>query len=92
MKLSENNARFAIVYNAFHSGGVASYHASFSAAEAAQRRARIGSCCCGCCQIVPILPDAAEEMQRAGYIDIPPLLQDIPEYTGDELSPYVLRR
>lgn len=96
MKLSENNARFAVVYNAFHGGGVTSYHASLSAAEAAQRRARVGGCCCGCCAVVPITPDAAAEMHRAweaaGYIDDLPFLADIPQYTGAEFSPYVLCR
>ena len=91
MRLSSANSRFAIVRTAFHGGGVLSYHLSLSAAEAAKRRGRVGLCCCGCCAVIPVTAEAVEEMRRSGgYIDIPPLLAEIPEYTGNEFSPYTI--
>ena len=61
MKLSENSARFAVVYNAFHGGGVTSYHASLSAAEAAQWRSFCGSQ--GLAPAPKLAPDFSQDFQ-----------------------------
>lgn len=54
MKLSENNANFAVVKTAFHGGGILSLHVSAEAAERAARRFRQRDCTCGCCRVVTV--------------------------------------
>lgn len=61
MKLSEKNARYAIVKTAFHNGGTLSFHISLSAAEKKASDFR-GDCKCGCCEVVPVTAEAREEM------------------------------
>lgn len=76
MKLSENNARFAVVLTAFHGGGAKSFHVSLDAAERKAGSLR-GTCQCGCCAVIPITEDARAEMWSAGDIT---LYADLPEY------------
>lgn len=54
MRLTENNARFAVVKTAFHGGGVISYHYSADQADRAARKFRQPDCSCGCCRVVPV--------------------------------------
>lgn len=67
MKITEKNAKFAIVRTAFHGGGAASFHNSLVAAERALKKEILKSCQCGCAAIVPITTAAREEMEKAGY-------------------------
>lgn len=89
------NAKYAVVRTAFHGGGVESVHKSLTAAERAAKAYRKSGCECGCCAVIPITVQAREEMPNHGRDicdNLIPLLEDIPEYTGNEFSPYVLRR
>lgn len=89
------NAKYAVVRTAFHGGGVESVHKSLTAAERAAKAYRKSGCECGCCAVIPITVQACEEMPNHGRDicdNLIPLLEDIPEYTGNEFSPYVLRR
>lgn len=87
MILSPENSGFAVVRTAFHGGGVVSYHKSLKAAERAQRRHTVPGCTCGCCAVIPVTPEAVAQMHASGYIDVFPLLNRIPAYTGDN-CPY----
>ena len=88
MKLTEKNARFAVVRTAFHRGGTVSFHRSLQAAERAARRARVGECCCGCCGVVPVTVDAWREMHDAPEwwyaYDERRLYADLPDYDGSQ--------
>ena len=89
------NARYAVVRTAFHGGGVISSHKSLAAAEKAAKKYRNPECSCGCCAIVPITAEAREEMPDHGRDmcgQLLKLLEEIPEYTDNNFSPYVLRR
>lgn len=95
MKLNENNANFAVVGTAFHGGGVISYHKSLRAAERSARCSVVGECDCGCCGVVPITESARREMMqfyRYNIRDDIRLLHEIPFYSGNERSPYMLCR
>lgn len=59
MRLTENNAKFAVVKTAFHGGGILSLHISAEAAERAARKYKQNDCKCGCCRVVPITELAA---------------------------------
>ena len=99
MKLTEKNARFAVVRTAFHRGGTVSFHVSLQAAERRVKRLRgVAGRACGCCEIVPVTIEAREEMEAAvneyGYEKYPPhfaepedphlaLYHQIPDYTPD---------
>lgn len=61
MKLSEKNAKYAIVKTAFHAGGTLSFHNSLEAANRKAVNFR-GTCMCGCCAVVPVTAEAREEM------------------------------
>ena len=86
MRLTEKNARFAVVRTAFHRGGTVSFHRSLRAAERAAQRARVGECCCGCCGVVPVTVDAWREMPDApvAYNGRRLLYADLPEYNGNQ--------
>nr|DAU29779.1 MAG TPA: hypothetical protein [Caudoviricetes sp.] len=89
------NARYAVVRTAFHGGGVISSHKSLAAAEKATNKYRNPECVCGCCAVVPITAEAREEMPDHGRDmcgQLLKLLEEIPEYTDNNFSPYVLRR
>lgn len=89
------NAKYAVVRTAFHGGGVISSHKSLAAAERAAKKYRSVGCVCGCCAVIPITAQAREEMPNTGRDDcgeLIPLLDNIPIYTGNEFSPYVLCR
>lgn len=94
MKLTEKNAEFAVVATAFHHGGVISFHRSLDAAKEAARRWRGTVCQCGCCDVVPVTENARTEMLKDGsdqwYAERIQLFKDLPEYTGNEFSPYTL--
>lgn len=64
MKITEKNAKFAIVRTAFHGGGAASFHNSLEAAERALKKEILKSCQCGCAAIVPITTAAREEGEK----------------------------
>lgn len=89
------NARYAVIRTAFHGGGIISSHKSLAAAEKATKKYRSVECICGCCAVIPISSEAREEMPNHGRDicnNLIPLLKEVPEYTGNEFSPYVLRR
>lgn len=89
------NAKYAVVRTAFHGGGVVSSHKSLAAAEKAANKYRNPECECGCCAIVPITAEAREKMPDRGCDicgQLLPLLEEIPVYTDNNFSPYVLRR
>ena len=94
MKLTENNARFAVVKTAFHNGGTVSFHRSLYAAMRA-RDAFQGSCDCGCAGVVPVTKEARE---YARYMietcrGDSPLYAEYPEYdSSSRMSPYELCR
>lgn len=93
--MAMKNAKYAVVSTAFHGGGVISSHQSLAASEKAAKKCRIANCECGCCAVVPIATQAREEMPNHGRDicdNLIPLLEEIPVYTGNEFSPYVLRR
>lgn len=91
MKLNEKNARFAVVKTAFHGGGVISYHNSIEEAIKSDRKYSSGSCICGCCRVIPITEEARKELFERGYCSLhADLLEDIPCYTGNESSPYII--
>ena len=95
MKITSKSAKYAVVRTAFHGGGVVSVHRSLAAAWKAADAYRMESCTCGCCGVCPITAEARREMPDRGRDydgDLLPLLDEIPEYTGNELSPYSLRR
>ena len=83
MKLTEKNARFAVVRTAFHSGGTISFHKSFEAASKARDR-WIGesTCACGCAAVVPVTHEARREIAVKGgyYDDEHQLYADLPEW------------
>jgi len=62
MKLTENNAKFAIVKTAFHGGGTISFHNSLESAIKAEKQNTSETCTCECCGIVPITAEAKKEM------------------------------
>lgn len=89
------NAKYAVIRTAFHGGGVISSHKSLAAAEKAAKKYKSPDCSCGCCAVVPITNEEREEMPNYGRDmceHLLPLLQEIPAYTGNEFSPYVLCR
>lgn len=93
--MAMKNAKYAVVRTAFHGGGVESVHKSLTAAGRSAQAWRRSGCECGCCAVIPITVQAREEMPNHGRDDcgfLFPLLSEFPEYTGNELSPYVLRR
>ena len=91
MKLTEKNARFAVVKTAFHGGGVISYHNSIEEALKADKKFSSGGCICGCCRVIPITEEAREELVEQGYCSPrEDLFQEIPYYTGNEFSPYTI--
>jgi hypothetical protein len=95
MKITSKNTKYAVVRTAFHGGGVVSVHKSLAAAEKAAKKYRNPECSCGCCAVAPITDEARKEMPNHGRDmcgQLLPLLEEIPEYTGNEFSPYVLRR
>lgn len=64
MKLTLENAKFAVVRTAFHGGGIVSLH--MSAKQAIKRAIRecTPGCMCGCAEVFPILRgrEAAQEL------------------------------
>lgn len=91
MKLNEKNARFAVVKTAFHGGGVISFHRSLEEAIKSDRKYSSGGCICGCCRVIPITEEARKELFERGYCSLhEDLLEDIPRYTGNEFSPYII--
>ncbi len=89
------NAKYAVVRTAFHGGGIISLHKSLAAAEKSVKKYKNSECSCGCCAVIPITAQAREEMPERGHDvcdNLIPLLEEIPAYTGNEFSPYVLRR
>lgn len=95
MKITSKSAKYAVVRTAFHGGGVVSVHRSLAAAWRAADANRTEGCTCGCCSVRPITAEARREMPGRGRDyngDLLPLLDEIPEYTGNEFSPYSLRR
>lgn len=91
MKLTEKNAKFAVVRTAFHGGGVISFHNSMSEALKSERKYASGNCICGCCRVIPITEEARKELFEEGYCSRhADLLKDIPCYTGNEFSPYTI--
>lgn len=91
MKLNESNSQFAVVKTAFHGGGVISYHNSIEEAIKSDRKYSSGGCTCGCCRVIPITEEAREELFEQGYCNRhADLLKDIPCYTGNESSPYII--
>ena len=90
MKLTEKNAKFAVVKTAFHGGGVISYHNSLEETLKADKKFSSGGCICGCCRVIPITEEAREEIFEQGYCSRhADLLEDIPYYTGND-SPYAI--
>lgn len=63
MRLTKNNAKFAILTTAFHGGGVLGYYNNLDNAFKAAEKYR-GGCMCGCCSVVPITPAAQKEMNN----------------------------
>ena len=95
MRITSKSAAYAVVRTAYHGGGVESVHKSLTAAERAAKAYRRSGCECGCCAVIPITAQARQAMPDHGRDydgDLLPLLDEIPEYTGDEFSPYSLRR
>jgi hypothetical protein len=102
MKLTENNARFAVVKTAFHNGGAVSFHNSLEAAMKAKKKLQRGECVCGCADVVPVTIDAQNEIVAARdrwnnpiYTadSAPALYADLPEFgVGGRVSPYALCR
>ena len=95
MRITSKSAAYAVVRTAYHGGGVESVHKSLTAAERAAKAYRRSGCECGCCAVIPITAEARREMPGRGRDydgDLLPLLDEIPEYTGNEFSPYSLRR
>lgn len=86
MKLTEKNAKFAVVATAFHGGGVISYHNSLAEAIKAERKATSPCCLCGCCKVVPITRAARKELDYVRPLTTPdtPYLAEIDCYTGNE--------
>lgn len=95
MQITSKSAAYAVVRTAYHSGGVESVHKSLTAAERAAKAYRRSGCECGCCAVIPITAQARQAMPDHGRdaCGFPiPLLSEIPAYTGNEFSPYSLRR
>ena len=95
MKITSKTAKNAVVRTAFHGGGVVSVHRSLAAAERSANKCSNPECSGGCCGVVPITAEARREMPGRGRDydgDLRPLLEEIPEYTVNEFSPYSLRR
>lgn len=91
MKLTEKNARFAVVKTAFHNGGTISFHTSLDSALKVQRRYSSGGCTCGCCSVCPITEDAQKEMVKTLEFcyHVPTLYADLPTWGAvPNLSPY----
>ena len=95
MQITSKSAAYAVVRTAYHGGGVASVHKSLAVAERAAKKCSNPECSCGCCGVVPITAKARREMPGHGRDDcgeLIPLLAEILAYTGNEFSPYSLRR
>ena len=100
MKLTEENARFAVVKTAFHNGGTVSFHVSLDEAMKAKKKLQRGDCVCGCAGVVPVTIDAQKEIVKARdrwgnplYMEYgaPALYADLPEFgVGSRVSPYAL--
>ena len=93
MKLTEKNARFAVVKTAFHNGGTISFHNSIYEALRVERKYGSGECKCGCCSVVPITVDARDELCHVlGLVyAVPTLYADLPTWSAASsvtLSPY----
>ena len=98
MKLTEKNARFAVVKTAFHNGGTISFHNSLEAAKNAALKFQSAGCSCGCADVVPVTIDAQKEIITARdrwgnplYMEYgaPALYADLPEWgASSNLSPY----
>ena len=102
MKLNKENANYAVVKTAFHGGGPLSYHRSLAAATRALRKWQgTGSCQCGCGAIVPIHPQAADDLLaaelRGAFLsgapsgERAPLLEDLPVWAPG-MSPYTIAK
>jgi len=100
MKLTENNARFAVVATAFHKGGTISFHNSLDAAIKARNKFAGNSCECGCAGVVPVTEEAKAVMKsyrdshnnpvyEIGHL---PLYVNLPTYQANGESPYQLCR
>jgi len=100
MKLTEKNARFAVVRTAFHNGGTVSFHTSLEAAMKAKRSYQNTDCICGCAGVVPVTVEAQNEIIAArdrwnnpiytAYA-APTLYASLPEFgVGGRVSPYDL--
>lgn len=95
MQITSKVAAYAVVRTAYHGGGVESVHRSLAAADRAAEAYRSAGCICGCCGVLPITEEARRAMPNHGRDDcgeLIPLLDEIPAYTGNEFSPYSLRR
>jgi len=96
MKLTEQNARFAVVKTAFHNGGTISFHKSWDAAvKSMEKWIGDSSCTCGCAAVVPVTFEAQKEIgAKGGYYDNEcPLYADLPEWDStSHLNPYNLCR
>ena len=91
MRLNEKNAKFAVVKTAFHGGGIVSYHNSLDEALKSERKYASGDCTCGCCRVIPITGEAQKELFERGYSSqYAALLEEIPQYSGNESSPYTI--
>jgi len=100
MKLTEKNAKFAVVATAFHRGGTISFHNSLESAIKARAKFALNSCECGCAGVVPVTAEARAEMRayRDKYnnpvyaIGHLPLYANLPTYQANGESPYQLCR
>jgi hypothetical protein len=88
MKLTEKNAKFAVIKIAFYNGGTISFHISLAAAERAAKKFD-GDSEFSCCGVVPVTRDAASEMMENDYYynfsnaNEIMLYADYPEYTAN---------
>lgn len=98
MKITESNARFAVVATAFHHGGTISFHNSLEAAIKVRDKHAGDNCDCGCAGVVPVTQEAKAEMRAyrdrhnnpifdCGKIS---LYANLPTYQANGESPYTL--
>ena len=91
MKLTEKNARFAVVKTAFHNGGTVSFHNSLTEAHRVERANRSATCTCGCVDIVPITEEARDEMIKVfDCWDHISLYSELPFWDAGKYTPYQL--
>lgn len=90
MKVSKENANYAVVYTAFHGGGTVGFYKTLTGALMAEKKYSVSGCCCGCCGVVALNQSAVSELLDINYYyEEVPLYDDLPNYNGNN-SPYSL--